>query len=46
MDVLAKLAAWTSLDFLNALEASALNECFFSLGVLWENLGELSCNVC
>ena len=46
VDVLAKLAAWSSFDFLNALEATAFNECLLSLGVLWENLGKLSCNVC
>ena len=46
IDVLAELAAWSSLDLLNSLETTALDEGLLGLGVLRKDLGELSSDVC
>ena len=45
IDVLAELAAWRSVDLLNTLEATGLDESLLLLGVLGKNLGELSSDV-
>ena len=45
IDVLAELAAWSSVDLLDALEATTLDEGLLGFGVLWENLGELGSDV-
>ena len=41
VDILAELAAWGSIDLLNALETTALNKCLLCFRVLGEHLGEL-----
>ena len=45
VDVLAQLRAWRSIDFLDSLEASALNECLLCLCVLGQHLSELGGDV-
>ena len=45
VDVFAELAAWGGVDFLNALEATTLDEGLLGLGVLGKNLGELGGDV-
>jgi len=45
IDVLAKLGTWGSVDLLNALEASGLDESLLLLGVLGKNLSKLSGDV-
>jgi hypothetical protein len=45
VDVLSEFAAWLSLDFLDLLESSALNESSLGLKVLGEDLGELGADV-
>ena len=45
IDVLAKLTSWGSIDFLDALETSTLDESFLGFGVLGKNLSELGSNV-
>lgn len=45
IDVLSEFAAWLSLDFLNLLEPSALNESSLGLKVLRKHLGELGADV-
>ena len=46
INVLAEFAALLSLDFLYLLEAAGLHECTLGLDVRWENLSELSTDVC
>lgn len=45
VDVFAELGAWGGVDFLDALEATTLDESLLGLGVLGKNLGELSSDV-
>ena len=45
VDVLAELAAWCSVDLLDALETTALNKCLLCFRVLGEHLGKLGSNV-
>ena len=45
VDVLAQLGAWSGLDLLDLLEATALDESLLCLRVLRKNLGELSSDV-
>ena len=45
IDVLAELAAWSSLDLLNSLETTTLDEGLLGLGVLRKDLGELGGDV-
>jgi len=45
INALLKLAAWLSLDLLNLLETTGLNECSLGIKVGGENFGELGANV-
>ncbi len=45
VDVLSQLLTWRSLNVLDLLETTALNEGSLGLEVLWKDLGELSADV-
>ncbi len=45
VDVLSQFVTWRSIDFLDFLESTTLNECSLKFKVGWENLCELGANI-